>query len=88
MMKLGQKITYAANEIRNGLENFMFANLESLSENERARIGILINQLGNSVPLRPNDFFDLSYSTGGSIVGLIITYLIVLQQFKDSAAPE
>ena len=69
---------------RRGLENFLYDNVESLTSEEQTRIGILISQFEGATPLRPRDFFDVNYSTGGSILGLIITYLIVLMQFKLS----
>ena len=34
--------------------------------------------------LRPKDTFDMNYATGTSLSGLLLTYVIVLVQFRDS----
>ena len=35
-------------------------------------------------PICPMDVFDMNYSSGASIMGLILTYMIILLQFKVS----
>ena len=43
----------------------------------------LIEDFSNESPLRPLDIFCLNRSSAASHAGLMITYLIVLLQFKQ-----
>ena len=52
---------------------------------EALRIDTLIDWLSSytsRAPIRPMDIFDLNYASGASITGLILTYMIILLQFK------
>ena len=48
---------------------------------------MLIDRFGSSAPLRPKDIFDVNFASAASLAGLVVTYVIVLLQFKlgDSA---
>ena len=55
-----------------------------VSPMERAQAEVLIDRFGRAAPIRPLDVFDVNYATAASVSGLILTYVIVLLQFKMS----
>ncbi len=57
---------------------------DSLTESERTQLGVLIDQFDNDAPLKPKNIFSLSNDSGSSMAGLVLTYLIVLIQFKGA----
>ena len=61
-------------------------NAKRLTAEETLEIDTLVEWLSFSsrAPIRPMDTFDMNYSSGASIVGLILTYMIILMQFKVS----
>ena len=61
-------------------------NANRLTAEKTLEIDTLVDWLSFSsrAPIRPMDTFDMNYSSGASIVGLILTYMIILMQFKVS----
>ena len=59
---------------------------KSLTPEEAVRIDTVIDWLSFSsrAPIRPMDVFDMNYASGASILGLMLTYMIILLQFKLS----
>ena len=42
----------------------------------------VLSERSSSVPIRPMDIFNLNYASAASIYGMVLTYLVVLMQFK------
>ena len=61
-------------------------NAKRLTAEETLEVDTLVDWLSFSsrAPIRPMDVFDMNYSSGASIMGLILTYMIILLQFKVS----
>ena len=61
-------------------------NAKRLTAEETLEVETLADWLSFSsrAPIRPMDVFDMNYSSGASIMGLILTYMIILLQFKVS----
>ena len=61
-------------------------NVKRLTAEETLEVDTLVDWLSFSsrAPIRPMDVFDMNYSSGASIMGLILTYMIILLQFKVS----
>ena len=49
---------------------------------EKNKMDILIVRFSNSGPIRPLDVFNLNYASAASTIGLLVTYIIVLMQFR------
>lgn len=64
------------------LKIFQMSNFESLTENEKYDFGCLLNQLSVETPMRPMNGFQLNFNTILAGLGLLMTYTIVLLQFK------
>ena len=55
-----------------------------LDSESKTYLEVTIENFSKSAPLRPRNTFGLNYASGLSILGLLLTYLIVLFQFKVS----
>ena len=58
------------------------ADKQDLTDSQRRKLGQLISLYSNTTPIRPWDTFDLNYSTTLSINNTVLTYLVILLQFK------
>ena len=58
------------------------ADKQDLTDSQRRKLGLLISLYSNPAPIRPWDTFDLNYSTTLSINNTVLTYLVILLQFK------
>ena len=78
---LGQKLAdnFAGN--KRVLEQLQ-ADKQDLTDGQRRKLGQLISLYSNTAPIRPWDTFDLNYSTTLSINNTVLTYLVILLQFK------
>ena len=59
-----------------------------MSEKEKCLLDIMLDNTSSCCPVRPHNTFDLNYSTGLSALGLCLTYVIVLIQFRISEPGE
>ena len=75
-----------AAEARERVQRMRMDKAKRLTVEETLEIETLVDWLSFSTrsPIRPMDAFDMNYSSGASIVGLILTYMIILLQFKVS----
>ena len=85
-LQIGQQLSDSYQNIRDRLEQLLIEEAETMSTRQRTEMDVLINRFANTTPLRPKDTFDMNYSTGASLGGLLLTYVIVLVQFKDSGS--
>ena len=58
--------------------------LRELPSKARHNLEVAVERFSKPAPIRPLDVFNLNLASGASIVGLILTYIIVLLQFKVS----
>ncbi len=58
---------------------------DQLGETGRAKLAFLLDHYSSTSPLRPLDVCDLNFGSCASLFGLVLTYIIVLMQFKSSA---
>ena len=49
---------------------------------EKSKMDILIIRFSKSGPIRPLDIFNLNYASAASTIGLLVTHIIVLMQFR------
>ena len=85
-LQIGQELSNSYQNIRDKLEQLLIENAENMSTRQRTEMDVLIKRFANTAPLRPKDTFDMNYATGASLGGLLLTYTIVLVQFKDSGS--
>ena len=55
-----------------------------MSDKDKCLMDILLDKTSADCPVRPLNMFDLNLSTGLSAIGLCLTYVIVLLQFRIS----
>ena len=81
---VGQKLCDDVSEARETIQRMRMDNAKRLTATETLEMDTLIDWLSFSsrAPIRPMDVFDMNYSSGASILGLILTYMIILLQFK------
>ena len=85
MQAKGQVICNHFASIRDNLENMSLVFAKHLDLEAERKLRILISRFSaNSSPIRPCDVFDMNTASFVSISGIILTYLIVLLQFKLS----
>ncbi len=68
--------------IKEKLEDRLVDEANQISASERTGLQVLISRYGNPSPFRPADVFDMNFASAASVGGLILTYVIVLMQFK------
>ena len=66
-------------KIKTNLQNILLLDLPAKSQKH---VEVVVERFSKSAPIRPKDMFDLNLANGASILGLILTYLIVLYSFK------
>ena len=88
MQAKGQAFCCHFAAIKENLESILMVFARQLDSEEEKKLEILISRFSTkSSPIRPCDVFDVNTSSFISISGIIITYLIVLLQFKLNAKP-
>ena len=53
-----------------------------IDQDRKYRLDTLIQTYANSSPVRPLDMFNVNYSSGTTMLGLILTYMFILLQLK------
>lgn len=78
----GQKLSISFKRTKRALQQYFVTHVEDLDENECNILHLLINQYDDASPIRPKDTIDLNYNTELTAAGLMLTYMVVLLQFK------
>ena len=79
----GQRLSNKYARIRQNLENILITFADKLERKEERQLEVLISHFSATTsPIRPCDVFNMDTANFVSVGGLIITYLIVLLQFK------
>ena len=55
-----------------------------MTQKQRIQVSHLIEEFSRTSVIRPMDVFDMNYATATSVYGIVLTYIIVLLQFKLS----
>ena len=76
----GQNLCNVYGKIRLKMQKYIGSH--KMEDLEKIQMDVLINQFSVTAPIRPYDVFNLNYASGFSMDGLMITYIIVLLQFK------
>ena len=58
-----------------------------MSDAERSALSMLIGRLDTPSPIRPSGAIDLNHNTRLVALGLTMTYIVVLFQFKIGESP-
>ncbi len=82
--QVGQELCDHYSSIRENLQAASVTHAESLSKSSMRQLDVLIDQFSRPAPIRPKNVFDLNLASGASVSGLMLTYLIVMLQFKLS----
>lgn len=80
----GQELENARREAKIQLERYMARNTEVMSGQDRFRAEILLGRFETMGRFRPSGYFSMNSATFLSVVSTMLTYLIVLVQFKVS----
>lgn len=84
MQAKGQVLCNHFASIKDNLENMSLIFARHLDFEEERKLRVLISRFSTPSPIRPCDVFDMNTASFVSISGIILTYLIVLLQFKLS----
>ena len=57
---------------------------DGIEERQRRELGLLVDRFSCPCPIRPLDMFDLNYSSFLGLNNTMLTYLVILLQFKGS----
>ncbi len=78
----GQRLKNMNMKVRKHLEELHIEQVEMLGDKMRTKLERLIGQFTRQPSLRIMDSFDLDSSTALTCAGVLVTYLVVLLQFK------
>ena len=84
MAGLGQSLSDCFSASKKALEQFQVGSDDDLDDKQRRELGVLTGLFSNPAPIRPCDTFNLNYSTTLAIMNTILTYLVILVQFKGA----
>lgn len=86
MQDKGQKLCDHFSAIKENLEDISMHFANKLEDEEARQLDVLISRFSSTdPPIRPCDVFNMNTTSFVSIGGIILTYLIVLLQFKVGA---
>ena len=78
----GQTLTGTTTRLRKGLEQYYSRQVHRMSMNLCLEFDNMIWNLRNRAPLRPLDLFDLRMSSALTAASVMVTYVVILLQFK------
>ena len=85
MMMSGERLSRSTLELQESLESLGIAYQPQLTEVNRANMSLTVARItSKSAAIRPVNGFDLTISTALTCIGLLITYIVILLQFKFS----
>ena len=82
---LGHELEASRLEAKAHLEDFKARHTQRLSGAEKFRLNILGDRLENYGVLKPLGYFTVNRSTHLNGISAVVTYMIVLMQFKVSS---
>ena len=63
---------------------FQIRSDDNLHDKQRRELGMLTGLFSNPAPVRPWDTFNLNHATCLSINNTVLTYLVILLQFRGT----
>lgn len=82
LISKGQKVSQRSQNLVAELQAYRSGQFALLSPGELVNLEVVIERFSSRPTIRPMDCFNLNLSTGVSLAGLLITYIIVLLQFR------
>jgi hypothetical protein len=82
LMRIGHDIATGNADIKNVLQQISVTEYDTMTDKEKHTMDILVDRVSNPAPVSPFQVFSLDFSTGLSALGLCLTYVIVLLQFR------
>jgi hypothetical protein len=83
LMHKGQRMCDSFARVKKSLQDLSIAKANILKAKEKAQMDVLMERYSKNSPMQPMGVFNLNRASGTSISGLILTYIIVLLQFKS-----
>ncbi len=80
--EVGQSSNTLYFNVRRNLEDIRRSQARQLSDEDNVRLEVLIDRFSAAGPLTPKNSFEMNYSSYAGIVSTIVTYLIVLIEFR------
>lgn len=84
LVSFGQKIEGHVAQLRHNLRKYLVNNYKTIAEETRFNLEMLMERFQETTGIKTWDSFPLNYSSALSLTGSILTYFIVLLQFKIS----
>ena len=83
---LGHHLEASRLEVQAHIERFVARHAQSLSRGEKFKLNVLGDRVENYGILKPLGYFTVNRSTHLNGLNTVMTYMIVLMQFKVSSA--
>ena len=78
--RIGQGLSEVYFEIQDGMEKLLL--LDGIGVKQRRELEFLVKRFSARAPIRPLDMFDMNSANFAVISNIMITYVIILMQFK------
>ena len=78
--RIGQALSEVYFEIQDGMENVLL--LDGISVKQIRELEFLAKRFSTRAPIRPMDMFDMNSANFAVMSNIMITYVIILMQFK------
>lgn len=82
LSRAGQGLANAFSAVKLAIQDLSGRDVDSLDERAKTHLGILAERFTCDAPISPFYSFSMNMSSGLSVDGLIVTYIIVLMQFR------
>ncbi len=84
MLINGEKLAKTSKRLKDSLELLgIDSNQDQMLDSNKVKLQLTISRMSSvSSPIRPLNGFDLTFSTSLTCNGLLITYIVILLQFK------
>ena len=79
---IGQALSKAYSNTNEGLDKVLL--LEGIGVQQRREIEFLVNRFSTTSPIRPLDMFDMNSANFAVMHNIMLTYVVILMQFKGS----
>ena len=78
--RIGQALSEVYLEIQDRLDKLLF--LDGINDKQRRELEFLVRRFSVRAPIRPLDMFDMNSANFAVISNIMMTYVIILMQFK------
>ncbi len=78
----GQSLSKASKDLTEALEGIYAREAHKMSTNMAVEFETFIRNFGMKVPIRPMDLFELTMSSGLKAFSVLVTYVVIMLQFK------